>query len=148
MTSRSSPKRFPFVEEPLVWKPFRPVASAMLCETRITRSKRTLTCAGRWSDKAGDLSVRLHAPFAERLDELRHNFNGSVDTLRTTLMAVGSNQGDSTMNEIKQSSKQIFNIIGVIDDIAFQTDLLALDTRVKAARAGGPRTRKALGESC
>ncbi|ASU38515.1 hypothetical protein hmeg3_09545 [Herbaspirillum sp. meg3] len=41
-----------------------------------------------------------------------------------------------TMNEISESSRQIANIIGVIDGIAFQTNILALNAAVEAARAG------------
>ena len=42
----------------------------------------------------------------------------------------------STMNEINTSSKKIADIIGVIDGIAFQTNILALNAAVEAARAG------------
>ena len=41
-----------------------------------------------------------------------------------------------TMNEINQSSRKIADIIGVIDGIAFQTNILALNAAVEAARAG------------
>jgi methyl-accepting chemotaxis protein len=41
-----------------------------------------------------------------------------------------------TMNEIQTSSKKIADIIGVIDGIAFQTNILALNASVEAARAG------------
>ena len=40
------------------------------------------------------------------------------------------------MNEIEQASKEIAEIISVIDGIAFQTNLLALNAGVEAARAG------------
>jgi methyl-accepting chemotaxis protein len=40
------------------------------------------------------------------------------------------------MDKIKESSNQITQIIGVIDEIAFQTSLLALNAGVEAARAG------------
>ena len=41
-----------------------------------------------------------------------------------------------TMGEITHSSRQIGDIIGVIDGIAFQTNILALNAAVEAARAG------------
>ena len=41
-----------------------------------------------------------------------------------------------TMTSINDSSKQIVDIIGVIDGIAFQTNILALNAAVEAARAG------------
>ena len=42
----------------------------------------------------------------------------------------------ATMEEINQSSRKINDIIGVIDGIAFQTNILALNAAVEAARAG------------
>ncbi|MFT5589881.1 MAG: methyl-accepting chemotaxis protein [Bradyrhizobium sp.] len=41
-----------------------------------------------------------------------------------------------TMSSIKESSSKIVDIIGVIDSIAFQTNILALNAAVEAARAG------------
>ncbi len=46
------------------------------------------------------------------------------------------NQVVSTMEEINQASRKINDIIGVIDGIAFQTNILALNAAVEAARAG------------
>ena len=42
----------------------------------------------------------------------------------------------ATMNEIQERSSKISDIIGVIDSIAFQTNILALNAAVEAARAG------------
>ncbi|RLM31125.1 methyl-accepting chemotaxis protein [Brenneria salicis] len=42
----------------------------------------------------------------------------------------------NTMDEITSSSRKIGDIIGVIDGIAFQTNILALNAAVEAARAG------------
>ena len=42
----------------------------------------------------------------------------------------------STMNEINESAKSIADIIGVIEGIAFQTNILALNAAVESARAG------------
>ena len=42
----------------------------------------------------------------------------------------------TTMEEINHSSRKIHDIIGVIDGIAFQTNILALNAAVEAARAG------------
>ncbi|MFX4377584.1 methyl-accepting chemotaxis protein, partial [Acinetobacter baumannii] len=41
-----------------------------------------------------------------------------------------------TMEGITESSRKISDIIGVIDGIAFQTNILALNAAVEAARAG------------
>jgi methyl-accepting chemotaxis protein len=45
-------------------------------------------------------------------------------------------QMESTMDEIHAASSKIGDIIGVIDGIAFQTNILALNAAVEAARAG------------
>lgn len=42
----------------------------------------------------------------------------------------------TTMNAINESARKISDIIGVIDGIAFQTNILALNAAVEAARAG------------
>jgi methyl-accepting chemotaxis protein len=59
----------------------------------------------------------------------------SASEVAVTGGAVMSNVVD-TMSSINNSSKRIVDIIGVIDGIAFQTNILALNAAVEAARAG------------
>ena len=45
-------------------------------------------------------------------------------------------QAVSTMSEVEAAARKISDIIGIIDGIAFQTNILALNAAVEAARAG------------
>ena len=47
----------------------------------------------------------------------------------------------TTMGELKESSDKVGKIVKTIDDIAFQTNLLAINATVEAARAGGDAGR-------
>ena len=47
----------------------------------------------------------------------------------------------ATMSELKESSDKVGRIVKTIDDIAFQTNLLAINATVEAARAGGDAGR-------
>ncbi|MGO7867457.1 methyl-accepting chemotaxis protein, partial [Rhizobium ruizarguesonis] len=58
----------------------------------------------------------------------------SVATVRVSSEVVS--QAEEAMGRIETSSQQISNIISVIDEIAFQTNLIALNAGVEAARAG------------
>jgi methyl-accepting chemotaxis protein len=66
----------------------------------------------------------------------------SVTELAHTAYAVASRGNESmgeveqTMSGIDRSSQSVAEIIGVIDDIAFQTNILALNASVESARAG------------
>ena len=82
------------------------------------------------------------------MEELGSTVRQNADNARTanqlaqsasTLATQGGdvvNQVVSTMKDINDSSQKIAEIIGVIDGIAFQTNILALNAAVEAARAG------------
>jgi methyl-accepting chemotaxis protein len=67
---------------------------------------------------------------------------GQANSLAVSAANVAQRGGDvvgqvvHTMDEINASSRKIADIIGVIDGIAFQTNILALNAAVEAARAG------------
>ncbi|KQW43353.1 MULTISPECIES: methyl-accepting chemotaxis protein [unclassified Roseateles] len=67
---------------------------------------------------------------------------GQANSLAVSAASVAQRGGDvvaqvvHTMDEINASSRKIADIIGVIDGIAFQTNILALNAAVEAARAG------------
>ena len=66
----------------------------------------------------------------------------SANRMATSASTAAQNGGKvvaevvATMTSINQASKKIVDIIGVIDGIAFQTNILALNAAVEAARAG------------
>ncbi|MGN1057031.1 MAG: methyl-accepting chemotaxis protein [Comamonas sp.] len=67
---------------------------------------------------------------------------GSANQLARSAYQVATKGGEvvagvvDMMEDINQSSRKIADIIGVIDGIAFQTNILALNAAVEAARAG------------
>jgi methyl-accepting chemotaxis protein len=75
--------------------------------------------------------VRLNGECARRANELAISAS-SVAVRGGDVVA----QVVDTMASINDSSKQIVEIISVIDSIAFQTNILALNAAVEAARAG------------
>ena len=99
-------------------------------------SNRTESQASALQETAASMeqltsTVQQNAANARRADELARS---------TSQIAVRGGevvqQVVDTMGSIDQSSRKIVDIIGVIDGIAFQTNILALNAAVEAARAG------------
>jgi methyl-accepting chemotaxis protein len=111
-------------------------ASSEIAGGSIDLSSRTETAASSLEETSASM------------DQLSHTVQKSADAatqadqLAKTASAVAARGGTvvsdvvSTMQEINTSSKRVFDIIGVIDGIAFQTNILALNAAVEAARAG------------
>jgi len=111
-------------------------ASAEIAQGNLNLSSRTESQAGALEQTAasmGDLS-----------DTVSRNADNAhaADTLAKEASAVALQGGEvvaqvvGTMKGINDSSRRIADIIGVIDGIAFQTNILALNAAVEAARAG------------
>ena len=112
------------------------------------------TAAGEIASGNQDLSRRTEMQ-AANLEETAASMEELTSTVRQNAeharqanqLAIGAakvagdggevvRQAVQTMDSIEQSSQRIADIIGVIDGIAFQTNILALNAAVEAARAG------------
>jgi methyl-accepting chemotaxis protein len=111
-------------------------ASADVANGNRDLSERTEKAAGNIQRTASSVeqitsAVRHSAGNANRANQLAAV---ASDTARKGGEAIG--EVVTTMGQIESSSRQISEIIGVIDSIAFQTNILALNAAVEAARAG------------
>lgn len=99
-------------------------------------SSRTEEQAGSLEETASSMeeltgTVRQNAESARQANELA----GAAQAVAEKAGGV-VDEVVETMSTIRQSSNRIADIIGVIDGIAFQTNILALNAAVEAARAG------------
>ena len=99
--------------------------------------------SARTESQAGSLQ-QTAASMEELTSTVRHNAENARQANQLVVSASGHalkggqvvGQVVETMGSIKDSSRKIADIIGVIDGIAFQTNILALNAAVEAARAG------------
>jgi methyl-accepting chemotaxis protein-1 (serine sensor receptor) len=102
-----------------------------------------LDLSGRTEEQASSLE-QTAAAMVELTTTVQQNNANAAEAckLADTASTVAAKGGDAvaqmvqTMGEINDSSRKIVDIIGVIDGIAFQTNILALNAAVEAARAG------------
>jgi methyl-accepting chemotaxis protein-1 (serine sensor receptor) len=102
-----------------------------------------LDLSGRTEQQASSLEETA-AAMVQLTSTVKQNNENAAEAckLADTASAVAARGGNAvaqmvrTMGEINDSSRQIADIIGVIDGIAFQTNILALNAAVEAARAG------------
>jgi methyl-accepting chemotaxis protein len=112
------------------------VASSEVASGNQDLSQRTESAASNLQQTANAVEV-LNGTVRESADSARnaHALAGSAACIARRGGEVVM-QVVSTMEEINASSRRIGDIIGVIDGIAFQTNILALNAAVEAARAG------------
>ena len=111
-------------------------ASNEIASGNMDLSSRTEQQAGSLEETASSMeeltaTVKQNAGFARQANQLASAASGVAERGGSVVAQVVT-----TMESITASSKQIVDIIGVIDGIAFQTNILALNAAVEAARAG------------
>ena len=111
-------------------------ASADIARSNSDLSARTEQSAAALEQTAASMeqmasTVKNNADSARRARELVQNASDAAELGGDSVSKVVA-----TMEAISASSKKIEEIIGVIDGIAFQTNILALNAAVEAARAG------------
>ncbi|MGZ3182788.1 MAG: methyl-accepting chemotaxis protein [Telluria sp.] len=111
-------------------------ASAQIASGNLDLSSRTESQASSLEETASSME-ELTSTVKQNADNARQ-----ANTLAQTASELAGRGGAvvadvvTTMESISQSSNKIVDIIGVIDGIAFQTNILALNAAVEAARAG------------
>ncbi len=112
------------------------VASGEVASGNFDLSHRTEQTAGSLQQAAASMD-QLNGTVSQSADAVQQ-----ANRLASSAAEVAERGGGvvadvvTTMNAINQSSRRIADISGVIDGIAFQTNILALNAAVEAARAG------------
>ncbi|MFG6468183.1 methyl-accepting chemotaxis protein [Roseateles sp. BYS87W] len=111
-------------------------ASSEIAQGNQDLSSRTENQASALEETASSMeqlgaTVRQNSDNAQQANQLARNASGIASQGREVVVQVVE-----TMQGITDSSRKIADIIGVIDSIAFQTNILALNAAVEAARAG------------
>jgi methyl-accepting chemotaxis protein len=112
------------------------IASSEIAAGNLDLSSRTEQQAASLEETASSME-ELTSTVKQNADNAR-----SANALVVTASGHAEDGGQAvnkvveTMGLIKESSRKISEIIGVIDGIAFQTNILALNAAVEAARAG------------
>lgn len=119
------------------------VGADELKETSSRISQAAVNLSARTESSAA--SLQQTAAAMSRIEELSHEASQHVTDANQTVAANAerARQGGEaiarvidTMGQIERASGRIGEVIGVIDGIAFQTNILALNAAVEAARAG------------
>ena len=111
-------------------------ASSEIASASMDLSARTEQTAANLEESASSMEQ-----IASTVKHTADNVRQAADVASRNSTAAGRGGGViaevvNTMQGINASSKQIGDIIGTIDGIAFQTNILALNAAVEAARAG------------
>ena len=110
--------------------------SRELASGNMELSSRTETQASSLEETAASIE-ELTSTVKQNSENAQHA-RGLVEDASSTAANGGEEMQEvvSTMNAINEASRKIVDITGVIDGIAFQTNILALNAAVEAARAG------------
>jgi methyl-accepting chemotaxis protein len=111
-------------------------ASGQIAAGNIDLSSRTETQAGALEETAASIE-ELSSTVRQNADNARQA-NQLAQTASEVAVRSGEVVGQvvQTMSAIDAAARRIVDIIGVIEGIAFQTNILALNAAVEAARAG------------